>query len=205
MACKRRALFCFSRAALCGVLFIIGLVLVSPDLQAQSSFGYEYEMRQDEEATEPDVMGQVDLSPVLPEDVEAEDVDPELVEDAANPFAPGANQPPAEPHVTIRGVKLRGLNKITAKTEIIEAPVGIVKHFGNLEIVARKCWKSPPTEQPENAALLDIWEHKVDEAAPQRVFTGWMFASSPSLSTMEHPVYDITVLECVVREETQAP
>jgi len=98
----------------------------------------------------------------------------------------------------LRTVVLRGLNKVTAKTSRIEAKVGILARFGNLEIVARDCWKAPPTQRPENAALLDIWERKQD-AKPTRVFLGWMFSSSPSLSAMEHPVYDITMVEC--REE----
>ena len=102
---------------------------------------------------------------------------------------------PEEAPLKFRTVILRGLNKVTAKTSTIEAKLGILARFGNLEIVARDCWKAPPTQRPEDAALLDVWERK-QEGKPNRVFLGWMFSSSPSLSAMEHPVYDLTMLEC---------
>lgn len=102
----------------------------------------------------------------------------------------------------VRSVKLRAINKITARTSIIEAQIGISANFGNLEIVARDCWKAPETESPENAALLDIWDRKRDER-PERVFYGWMYSSTPSISTLEHAVYDITVVECAARKMNQ--
>ena len=77
----------------------------------------------------------------------------------------------------------------------IEAPVGASVHFGTLEIIARTCRKRPPEEQPESAAFLDVWEIKTGEPAAS-LFRGWMFASSPALSALEHPVYDIWVLDC---------
>ena len=90
---------------------------------------------------------------------------------------------------------LQGLNKVTARSSSIEAPIGEVVRFGNLEIIARSCWQSAAETTPEQAGLLEIWELK-PEAAPARIFMGWMFASSPSLTSLEHPVYDVTVLRC---------
>ncbi len=90
---------------------------------------------------------------------------------------------------------LQGLDKVTGRVMTIEAPVGAPVHFGTLEIVVRTCRKRPPEEQPESAAFLDIWEIKTGEAATS-LFRGWMFASSPALSALEHPVYDIWVLDC---------
>ena len=91
---------------------------------------------------------------------------------------------------------LQGLDKVTGRVQTIDAPVGATIHFGTLEIIARTCRKRPPEEQPESAAFLDIWEIKPGEAAAS-LFRGWMFASSPALSALEHPVYDIWVLDCV--------
>lgn len=91
---------------------------------------------------------------------------------------------------------LQGLDKVTGRVQKLEAPVGATIHFGTLEIIARTCRKRPPEEQPEAAAFLDIWEIKQGEAAVS-LFRGWMFASSPALSALEHPVYDIWVLDCV--------
>ena len=90
---------------------------------------------------------------------------------------------------------LQGMDKVTARVSTIEAPVGEVVKFGALEIIARNCDKRPPEETPESAAFLDIWEVHQGEAAVS-LFRGWMFASSPALSAMEHPVYDIWVLNC---------
>ncbi len=92
--------------------------------------------------------------------------------------------------------KLQGLDKITARVSTIEAPVGHPVAFGALEITVRACDKRPPEEPPESAAYLEIVEKRVNEE-PKTVFAGWMFASSPAVSAMEHPVYDIWVLDCM--------
>jgi len=99
-------------------------------------------------------------------------------------------------------IVLQGLNKVTGHISKLEGPIGTVLRFGNLEIIARRCWKSSPEERPENAALLEISELKPGEA-PQKIFLGWMFSSSPGLSGLEHPVYDITVLACEAREDPE--
>ena len=98
----------------------------------------------------------------------------------------------AAPH---RTAILQGLDKVTARVSKIEAPIGRTVRFGTLEIIARHCDKRPPEEPPESAAFLDIWEVRTGEAAIG-LFRGWMFASSPALSAMEHPVYDVWVLDC---------
>ena len=90
---------------------------------------------------------------------------------------------------------LQGMDKVTARVSTIEAPVGEVVKFGALEIIARNCDKRPPEETPESAAFLDIWEMHQGEPVVS-LFRGWMFASSPALSAMEHPVYDVWVLDC---------
>jgi hypothetical protein len=98
---------------------------------------------------------------------------------------------------------LQGLDKVTARVSIIEAPVGHVVRFGTLEIIARVCDKRPPEEPPESASFLDIWEVRRGEP-PASVFRGWMFASSPALSALEHPVYDVWVLDCRNRASSPA-
>jgi hypothetical protein len=94
-------------------------------------------------------------------------------------------------------VVLRALDKITARVEEIELPVGKTIQFGSLGIVARTCRVTLPEEvPPESAAYLEINEFKPGGASAMPVFNGWMFASSPALSAMEHPVYDIWVTGC---------
>lgn len=92
-------------------------------------------------------------------------------------------------------VILRAMDKITARVSTVTVPVGDTVAFGSLRITARACDKHPPEETPEASAYLDIIEERPGEA-PQPRFNGWMFASSPALSALEHPVYDIWVLDC---------
>jgi hypothetical protein len=90
---------------------------------------------------------------------------------------------------------LEGLDKITARVSKFEAPVGAPVQFGTLAIRVRDCEKSPPEDTPESAAFVEIDETRPGEVR-NRVFSGWMFASSPALSALEHPVYDVTLLDC---------
>jgi len=89
---------------------------------------------------------------------------------------------------------LRGLDKITGRITTITAVVGDTVRFGSLAIIVRACRTRPPEETPESTAFLDITELKPNQP-PADVFRGWMFASSPAVSAMDHPVYDIWVLE----------
>ena len=95
---------------------------------------------------------------------------------------------------------LRGVDKITARITDIEAVIGEPVTFGTLTIVARTCRKRPPIEPPEVTAFLEIDDDPPGDDT-ERVFTGWMFASSPALSALEHPVYDVWVIDC----KTSAP
>ena len=92
--------------------------------------------------------------------------------------------------------QLQGLDKITARVSKFDAPVGNPVRFGTLTIRVRDCEKNPPEETPESAAFLEIDEKRPGETTARRVFSGWMFASSPALSALEHPVYDVNLLDC---------
>ena len=92
-------------------------------------------------------------------------------------------------------VVLRGLEKTTARISQIEGRVDRALAFGTLAITVKACRKRPPEEPPENAAFLEIIDTR-PEQTPVVVFSGWMVSSSPALSAMEHPVYDVWVLEC---------
>ena len=90
---------------------------------------------------------------------------------------------------------LQGLDKITARVSKFEAPVGAPVRFGTLSIRVRDCENNPPEETPESAAFVEIDEMRPNEDKT-RLFSGWMFASTPALSALEHPVYDVNLLEC---------
>ena len=89
----------------------------------------------------------------------------------------------------------QGLDKTTARVSKFEVPVGSPARFGTLSILVRDCEKNPPEDAPENAAFVEIDEVRRGEQKT-RLFSGWMFSSSPALSALEHPVYDVNLLEC---------
>ena len=102
----------------------------------------------------------------------------------------GAAEMTAEPIAV-----MQGLDKITARVSRFDTPLAKPVSFGSLLIVVRDCEKSAPEERPENAAFVEIYETRPGEER-RRLFSGWMFSSSPALSSLEHPVYDVNLLEC---------
>ena len=117
------------------------------------------------------------------------------------------------------GVKLRALDKITGNSTDINAKVGETLKFGRLSVTVKACYQAPPEDTPESAAFLEIHaaqaesqritaaekagkEQKGPKVGPDGLlFSGWMFASSPGLSALEHPTYDVWVISC----NTSAP
>lgn len=94
---------------------------------------------------------------------------------------------------------VQALNKTTAKTSILELKVGEKFIFGSIKIIPHRCWQSPLDQKPENKILLEIFESKTDsddKIVEKRIFYGWMFSSSPSISGLEHPIYDIIAINC---------
>lgn len=103
---------------------------------------------------------------------------------------------PAAPQPTGVGAVLQGLDKVTARISTFSASTEEEVQFGTLSIRVHACHKTPPTEPPESTAFLEITDIRPGEA-PVALFSGWMFASSPALSALEHPVYDVWVVECM--------
>jgi len=96
------------------------------------------------------------------------------------------------------GAILQALDKITARVTTVIVPINQSVSFGGLRITARACRKRPPEEPPEASAFLEIDVVRPGDTTAERRFTGWMFASSPAVSAMEHPVYDVWVVDCRV-------
>ncbi len=90
---------------------------------------------------------------------------------------------------------VRTLDKITARVRDVDAPVGVPVMFGSFEILVQTCNRHPPEEAPETSAFIQITEHRLDGSLVQ-IFSGWMFASTPSLNPVEHPVYDVWLIDC---------
>lgn len=101
----------------------------------------------------------------------------------------------ADPHAV---AVLQTLDKVTARVNTIDVRVGTTVRFGTLLIRVDHCDKRPPEETPESTAFLEIAEQRPGEQ-PVLTFAGWMFASSPALNALEHPVYDVWLLDCKER------
>ena len=94
-------------------------------------------------------------------------------------------------------VTLGALNKITAKLETIDVAQNETVKFGTLEITMRECSSNPPEETPESVAFIEVTDLG-HSGEPSKIFSGWMFASSPAVSPLEHAVYDVWVTDCKI-------
>jgi hypothetical protein len=103
-----------------------------------------------------------------------------------------------------RVAELQGLDKVTARTRRFYATVGEATRFGTLEIAVGDCLVNTPDASPESVAYLTIVDHKPGQAA-EKLFAGWMFASTPSLSALDHGVYDVRVLACTMAQGSSPP
>jgi hypothetical protein len=87
------------------------------------------------------------------------------------------------------------LDKVTARTSKFEVPLNQTVTFGALKVTPRSCYSRPPTEQPKTTSFVEVDEVQLD-GQEKRIFTGWMFAESPGLNAVEHPVFDVWLTDC---------
>jgi hypothetical protein len=99
-----------------------------------------------------------------------------------------------------------GLDKITGRTITFDVLIDETVQFGALQVTPRVCHTRPPTEPAQTTAFVEIDEITLANKI-QRLFTGWMFAASPGLHAIEHPVYDVWLVDCKVQmgPEPEAP
>ena len=93
----------------------------------------------------------------------------------------------------------QGLDKITARIKTFKIRVGMSKKFGILDINLQKCVYTKPLDEPESIAyikVLDLSDINLVTKDKSSIFEGWIFASSPALNAMEHPVYDVSLISC---------
>jgi hypothetical protein len=88
-----------------------------------------------------------------------------------------------------------GLDKITGRIVTFEVKVGETVQFGALQMTPQACFTKPATETPNTTSFVEVDETAAD-TKNKRVFSGWLFASSPGLHGLEHPVYDIWLVDC---------
>ena len=119
---------------------------------------------------------------------------PVLAQDTPNP---NISEPQSLTWYDYPEVELRALDKITAEATTFKVKVGKSAKFGKLYMKVQSCRKPPAIEKVESAAFVQVWEKPPREEESKWVFSGWMFASSPSVSAMDHPIYDVWLLDCI--------
>lgn len=87
------------------------------------------------------------------------------------------------------------LDKVTATIKTLEVPINETVQFGALKVTPRVCYSRPPTELPKTTSFVEVDEVQLD-GNQKRIFTGWMFAESPGLNAVEHPVFDVWLTDC---------
>ena len=119
------------------------------------------------------------------------------------PPAQGPAQGPAQPPPMLSGpawvvaqiAELALLDKVTARTRTVSVPVGDRTEFGTVTVAVARCLRRPPEEPAEAAAWITVTDARAAQGAGP-AFRGWMFATSPALNPLQHPVYDVRVLAC---------
>jgi hypothetical protein len=104
-------------------------------------------------------------------------------------------------HIDNRRAEFAGLDKITGRTIKFDAAIGETVQFGALQVTPRACYTRPATEATNTDAFVEVDEVTL-KGDIKRIFTGWMFASSPGLHAVEHPIYDVWLTDCTAPVET---
>jgi hypothetical protein len=136
--------------------------------------------------------------------------------------APGSNPPPPQPadtapqpdEATVTEMPTQkiengravfaGLDKITGRTISFDAAIGETVQFGALRVTARVCYTRPPTEATNTDAFVQVDEVTL-QGEVKRIFSGWMFAASPGLHAVEHPIYDVWLSDCAAPLKVAEP
>ncbi|MGI9364137.1 MAG: DUF2155 domain-containing protein [Rhizobiaceae bacterium] len=97
-----------------------------------------------------------------------------------------------------------GIDKITGDTHTFDVYINETVKFGQLEITPKVCYSRPATEEPKTTSFVEVDEITLDRRI-RRIFTGWMFAESPGLNAVEHPINDVWLVTCKQTSDIPAP
>ena len=97
-----------------------------------------------------------------------------------------------------------GIDKITGERHTFDVYIDETVKFGQLEITPRVCYSRPATEEPKTTSFLEVDEITLDRRI-RRIFTGWMFAESPGLNAIEHPINDVWLVTCKQTSDVPPP
>ena len=97
-----------------------------------------------------------------------------------------------------------GIDKITGRITTFDVYIGETVQFGALQVTPRVCYSRDDTEAPKTDTFVEVDEITLDRKI-RRIFTGWMFADSPGLNAVEHPVYDVWLDSCKAKSDLPPP
>lgn len=97
-----------------------------------------------------------------------------------------------------------GLDKISGRIIVFDVAIGETVQFGALQVTPRACYTRPPTETQNTTAFVEVDEITL-KAEIRRIFSGWMFANSPGLNAVEHPIYDVWLIDCKTTPPSTTP
>jgi hypothetical protein len=103
-------------------------------------------------------------------------------------------EPPSQ-KIANKSALFSGLDKITGRIINFDVAIGETVQFGALQVTPRICYTRPPTETPNTDAFVEVDEVTL-QGEVKRIFTGWVFAASPGLHAVEHPIYDVWLTDC---------
>jgi hypothetical protein len=133
-------------------------------------------------------------TPGLPAGIRQPPGTPQPANTAPQPGDEIVSEPPTAKIENQRAV-FSGLDKITGRIISFDVEIGETVQFGALRVVPRVCYTRPPTETPNTDAFIEVSEVTL-QGEIRRIFSGWMFAASPGLHAVEHPIYDVWLTDC---------
>ncbi len=112
--------------------------------------------------------------------------------------------PPPPQRIKNPVAEFTGVDKITGRIITFDVYIDETVQFGALQVTPRVCYSRPVTEEPKTDSFVEVDEITLDRKI-RRIFTGWMFAESPGLNAVEHPVYDVWLKSCKQSSDVPAP
>jgi hypothetical protein len=120
---------------------------------------------------------------------------------------PAQDQPAPAPKVQRVAnpvAEFTGVDKITGRIITFDVYINETVQFGALQVTPRVCYSRPGAEEPKTDSFVEVDEITLDRKI-RRIFTGWMFAQSPGLNAVEHPVYDVWLKDCKQKSDVPPP
>jgi hypothetical protein len=200
-----------------GLLALLAAMLLAPSANAQFGSIFDPPRPPGNIPNQPDFLPPQPLPPgpppdqmTPPGDVQSQPLPPPP---AANRMPPNSRIEPPPPNVAAPAPEeeaipepptpkfanptavFSGLDKITGRITTFDVAINETVRFGALEVTPRVCYTRPPTELPQTDGFVEVDELTL-QGELRRIFTGWMFAASPGLNAVEHPIYDVWLIDC---------